>query len=138
MIAQWYVEAGKYNVLPVDGRGQQRFAEPRPLIAVDRTRYIYYPGTQEVPQNAAPRILNRPPHRHRPRRHPRRAAPTACSSPKAASTAGFAFFVQDGQLRYTLQLRRRPALPGSLDGASARRPARPQLRVRTPPANPSR
>ncbi len=60
MIAQWYVEAGKYNVLPVDGRGQQRFAEPRPEIAIDRKQYIYYPGTQEVPVNAAPKILNRP------------------------------------------------------------------------------
>ena len=36
MIAQWYVEAGKYNVLPVDGRGTQRFVEERPQIAVDR------------------------------------------------------------------------------------------------------
>lgn len=60
MIAQWYVEAGKYNVLPVDGRGQQRLAEDRPVIARDRTRYTYYPGTQEVPSSAAPKILNRP------------------------------------------------------------------------------
>ena len=30
LIAQWYVEAGKYNVLPVDGRGQQRFARNAP------------------------------------------------------------------------------------------------------------
>jgi arylsulfatase len=27
MIAQWYVEAGKYNVLPIDGRGSQRVAD---------------------------------------------------------------------------------------------------------------
>jgi len=60
MIAQWYVEAGKYNVLPVDGRGQQRFADERPQIAKERTSYVYYPGTQEVPVNAAARIINRP------------------------------------------------------------------------------
>jgi arylsulfatase A-like enzyme len=60
MIAQWYVEAGKYNVLPVDGRGQQRLAEERPTIAKDRTHYTFYPGTQEVPPNSAPKILNRP------------------------------------------------------------------------------
>ena len=48
MIGQWYVEAGKYNVLPVDGRGVQRFAEERPTIAKDRTSYTYYPGTQSV------------------------------------------------------------------------------------------
>ena len=33
MIATWYVEAGKYNVLPVDSRGTARFADERPKIA---------------------------------------------------------------------------------------------------------
>ncbi len=60
MVAQWYVEAGKYNVLPVDGRGQQRFADERPKIAEDRTSYVFYPGTQEVPVNAAANVMNRP------------------------------------------------------------------------------
>jgi arylsulfatase len=60
MIGQWYVEAGKYNVLPVDGRGVERLAEERPQIAVDRQRYTYYPNTQTIPHNAAARLLNRP------------------------------------------------------------------------------
>ncbi len=60
MIAQWYVEAGKYHVLPVDGRGQQRFADPRPQLTRERTRYVYYPGTQAVPPNQGAVILNRP------------------------------------------------------------------------------
>jgi hypothetical protein len=51
-IGQWYVEAGKYNVLPVDGRGQQRVTEERPVIAADRTCYTFYPGTQEVAASA--------------------------------------------------------------------------------------
>jgi arylsulfatase len=60
MIAQWYVEAGKYNVLPVDGRGTSRFAEPRPQIAAPRTRYTYYPETQPMPSDVAVKVLNRP------------------------------------------------------------------------------
>jgi arylsulfatase len=60
MIALWYNEAGKYNVLPVDSRGVQRIAEERPQSAGPRDRYILYPGTQSVPAAAAPRILNRP------------------------------------------------------------------------------
>jgi arylsulfatase len=60
MIAQWYVEAGKYNVMPVDGRGVQRLAEERPQIAVDRQNYVYYPGTQTIPSNSAADIRNRP------------------------------------------------------------------------------
>ena len=59
MIAQWYVEAGKYNVLPVDGRGVMRLAEPRPTIAVDRESYTYYPNTQPVASSAAAKVLNR-------------------------------------------------------------------------------
>lgn len=60
MIGMWYVEAGKYNVLPIDSRTTLRFAIERPQLAPDRERYIYYPGTQMVPTNAAPRVLNRP------------------------------------------------------------------------------
>lgn len=59
MISQWYIEAGKYNVLPIDSRGVERLAEPRPQIALPRTKYTYYPGTQTVPSNAAVNVLNR-------------------------------------------------------------------------------
>ena len=44
MIGMWYAEAGKYNVLPIDSRGMQRIAEERPQIAVNRSRYVLYPG----------------------------------------------------------------------------------------------
>ena len=60
MIATWYVEAGKYNVLPIDSRGVLRFVDPRPQIAPPRSSYTYYPGTQTVPVNAGPIVLNRP------------------------------------------------------------------------------
>lgn len=60
MIATWYVEAGRYDVLPLDTRGQIRFAAERPQITMNRDRYTYYPATQPVPENAAVRVLNRP------------------------------------------------------------------------------
>ena len=60
MIATWYVEAGKFDVLPIDSRGTLRLAEERPQIAVARTSYTYYPETQMVPANAGPNVLNRP------------------------------------------------------------------------------
>jgi arylsulfatase A-like enzyme len=59
MIGTWYVEAGKYNVMPVDGRGVQRFAEERPQAAAKRTTYVIYPGTQSIPTNAGANVLNR-------------------------------------------------------------------------------
>jgi arylsulfatase len=99
MIAQWYVEAGKYNVLPVDGRGQQRFAEERPQLAANRTSYTYYPGTQEVPVNAAARLLNRP--------HSITAdvelkpGDEGVLLSQGGIDGGFSFFIKDGRLRYT-------------------------------------
>jgi arylsulfatase len=60
MVATWYVEAGKYQVLPVDGRVQMRAAEERPTIAPARTSYTYYPNTQKIPAFAVANILNRP------------------------------------------------------------------------------
>jgi hypothetical protein len=59
MIAAWYVEAGKYNVLPIDSRGTLRFADERPQIAVDRVHYTYYPETQTMPMNSAVSVVNR-------------------------------------------------------------------------------
>jgi arylsulfatase A-like enzyme len=100
MIAQWYVEAGKYNVLPVDGRGQQRLAEERPLIAVARTRYAYYPGTQEVSASAAPRVLNRPHTVAALVEIPEDGAEGVLVS-QGGVDGGFTFFIQGGKLRYT-------------------------------------
>jgi arylsulfatase len=59
MIALWYTEAGKYNVLPLDSRGTLRFADERPELTEDRQTYVYYPHTQLVPENVAAKLLNR-------------------------------------------------------------------------------
>ncbi len=59
MIALWYIEAGKYKVFPIDSRGTLRFADERPQITTARQTYVYFPGTQAVPENVAVKILNR-------------------------------------------------------------------------------
>ena len=99
MIGMWYVEAGKYNVLPIDSRGTLRFADERPEIAVGRDRYVYYPGTQTVPLNAAPRLVNVP---HRVSVHanvPKGGAEGALMS-MGGCDGGFSFYVKDGKLTY--------------------------------------
>ena len=60
MIAQWYVEAGKYHVLPIDGSAAARLMVERPQVAAPRNRYVYRPGTQTVPAWVSPWLLNRP------------------------------------------------------------------------------
>jgi arylsulfatase len=59
MIALWYVEAGKYDVLPIDSRGTMRLIEERPQIARERKLYVYYPHTSVVSNKIAPHTLNR-------------------------------------------------------------------------------
>ena len=99
MIAQWYVEAGKYNVLPVDGRGQQRFTEERPQIAADRSSYTFFPGTQEVPVNAAANIINRPHSITADVDIPDGGAEGVLIS-QGGIDGGYSFYVKDGKLQY--------------------------------------
>lgn len=99
MIATWYVEAGKYNVLPVDGRGVTRFADPRPQIAVARTSYTYYPGTQMVPINAGPNVLNRPHSITADVEIPKGGAEGVLMSAGDVQ-GGYSFYIMNGKLHY--------------------------------------
>ncbi|GAG29491.1 unnamed protein product, partial [marine sediment metagenome] len=99
LISTWYVEAGKHGVLPLDGPNPARFATPRPQIATDLERYIYYPDTQSVPESAAVKVLNRP--------HviaavvdiPKGGAEGVLLS-HGGNSGGYTLFVQDGKLHY--------------------------------------
>jgi arylsulfatase A-like enzyme len=98
MIALWYTEAGRYNVLPLDSRGQMRFADERPQIAEDRDTYTYYPGTQMVPENVAAKVLNRA--------HTITVKVTIADGDQGvlvchgSNVGGYTLFVQDGKLHY--------------------------------------
>ena len=99
MIGMWYAEAGKYNVLPIDSRGVQRLAEPRPQIAVGRKKCVFYPGTQMVPTNAVPSLVNV---RHSVSVHaqvPKGGAEGALLS-MGGCDGGFVLYVKDGKLTY--------------------------------------
>jgi arylsulfatase len=99
LIATWYVEAGKYNVLPVDGRGVTRFADERPQIAADRSSYTFYPGTQSVPFNAGPRFLNRTHSITADVEIPEGGAEGALLS-YGGTDGGYCLYVKDGRLHY--------------------------------------
>jgi hypothetical protein len=97
MVTQWYVEAGKYNVLPVDGRIMQRAMEERPQIAIDRKRYTYYPGTQVVPM--PPSTFNRPHSFTADAEIPAAGAEGVLLS-MGGVDGGYSFYVKDGKLCY--------------------------------------
>jgi arylsulfatase A-like enzyme len=59
---QWWVEASRYNVLPLDWRGVERLNAElmgRPSLTGDREAFTYYPGQVGLVNEAAPRILNK-------------------------------------------------------------------------------
>ena len=99
MIALWYVEAGKYNVLPLDSRGTARFADERPQLTKDRQVYVYYPDTQVVPENVAVKVLNRAHSFTAEVEIPKDGAEgvVVCHGSNAG---GYSLFVKDGKLHY--------------------------------------
>jgi arylsulfatase len=99
MIAQWYVEAGKYNVLPVDGSGAERMMVERPQVAEPRTQYVYRPGTQTQPFWVGPRVLNRPHAITADAEIPASGAEGVLLC-QGSSCGGWSFYVKDGRLCY--------------------------------------
>jgi hypothetical protein len=58
----WWVEAAKYNVLPLDWRASERFnaeAMGRPSLIRGRKSMTYYPGTVGLPDAASPPMINK-------------------------------------------------------------------------------
>jgi arylsulfatase len=99
MIGQWYVEAGKYNVLPIDSRGTLKFAEDRPQISTARTSYTYYPNTQAIPANAAADTFNRSHTITAEVEIPEEGAEGVLLS-HGGNDGGFSFYMQDGKLKF--------------------------------------
>jgi arylsulfatase len=56
----FYVEATKYNVLPLDNSKTERLdAAIRPSLTRGRTRFTYYEGQTRIPEGAAPDVKNK-------------------------------------------------------------------------------
>ena len=99
MIAQWYVEAGKYNVMPIDGRGPIRVMDERPTISVARSSYTYYPGTQPVAVSAGANVMNRPHSITADVQIPEEGVEGVVFS-HGGSDGGYSLYVKDGLLHY--------------------------------------
>ncbi|AKQ68857.1 Arylsulfatase [Myxococcus hansupus] len=59
LIARWYVEAGRYDVLPLVTPSLELFSLERPQLSRERERYVYRPNTSPAPENVAAHVLNR-------------------------------------------------------------------------------
>jgi hypothetical protein len=58
---RWFVEATKYNVLPLDDRAMSRMVDTlgQPTLIKNYSKYTYYPRTAEVPESLAANVKNR-------------------------------------------------------------------------------
>jgi hypothetical protein len=56
----FWVEAAKYNVLPLDNSKLERMnVDNRPSLTRGRTKFTFYPGMTRIPEGTAPSILNK-------------------------------------------------------------------------------
>jgi arylsulfatase A-like enzyme len=99
LIGTWYVEAGKYDVLPIDGSGLARMVAEKPLVAPPRDHYTYRAGTQSTPFFAAPRVLNRPHSITAQVDIPEHGAQGVLLC-QGTAAGGYSLYVKDGKLHY--------------------------------------
>jgi arylsulfatase len=97
MIALWWKEAKKYNVLPLDGTMGQRISTPRPTPAGSRKKYVFYPGSP-VPTLSQPSVYNRS--------HVITADLNISNGAEGvlvasgAHTGGYSLYIKDGKVHY--------------------------------------
>jgi hypothetical protein len=99
LIGTWYVEAGRYDVMPVDGSGLQRMIAEKPQAAAARDSYRFIPGTQSMPFFAGPRVLNRPHSISATVEIPEGGAEGVLLS-QGSAAGGYALYMKDGALHY--------------------------------------
>jgi arylsulfatase A-like enzyme len=57
MVARWWEEAERYDVLPLDDRVLERFLVPKPRPITDRREFVYY-APLRVPSDGMPDVRN--------------------------------------------------------------------------------
>lgn len=98
MIQRWYVEAGKYGVLPLAGVSLQRLLG-RPEPSGSRTQIVFYPDAAPLPFAAAPALVNRPYSLEAEVQIDHEDAEGILFS-QGGRHGGFAFYMQDGRLAH--------------------------------------
>ncbi|QLH26258.1 arylsulfatase [Streptomyces sp. Rer75] len=100
MIARFWVEAGKYDVLPLDDQGfAYRAKIPRPGSPRMRTTFTYYPGMAHLPIAAVPPVMNRA-HRITAQVDRATASDEGVLVSLGSISSGYVLYVKDNRLVY--------------------------------------
>jgi arylsulfatase len=95
----WWIQAARYDVLPLDGRSIIRQNEPRPQMSEPRNTFEYYAGGGEVSSSVAVNVLNRSHSITADVVIPDRGAEGVLLA-HGGRFAGYSFFVKDNRLHY--------------------------------------
>jgi arylsulfatase A-like enzyme len=101
MVSLWWTEAGKYQVLPIDGSIFERSVEERPQLTKERAQYVFYPDLSIVPIGTAPKVYNRPHSIIADVTIPDGGAEGVLLA-QGGIAGGFVLYIKDGKLHYTL------------------------------------
>lgn len=103
LIQQWWREAQQYQVLPLDDRFAQRFAENAERNRAGRSRYTFWRGMGHVPSEVAPDLRSRS---YEITAHVEIAARTdhGVLIAHGDATSGYSLFVRDNRLYHDLNI----------------------------------
>jgi arylsulfatase len=96
----FWIEAAKYNVLPLDDRFIER-ADPslRPSLIAGRTKFTYFPGTRNVPESSSPDVKNKS-HAITVEMNIPNDGANGVLVAAGGTCAGYALFIKDGKPTY--------------------------------------
>jgi arylsulfatase A-like enzyme len=107
MIEDWWVEAARNQVLPLDNRPFSQWSSGRPgsALAAGGSRYVYYPGMAQIPEVSAVNIRGR---RHRVSAEivvpAGQAQPAGTIIAQGSALGGWALYLLPGELLYVHNL----------------------------------
>ena len=103
LVDLWWVEAGRYNVLPLDDRGWERIADPRPRLGI-RSNRVFLPGAAPLFQRAGVDTANRSFVIRADVTIPEAGDTEGVLLAQGSRFGGFSLYVKDGALRFAYQV----------------------------------
>lgn len=103
MVDRWWEEADKYQVLPLDDRFGERFAENAARFHGSRTRYVFEAGMGHLPSDVAPDVRSRS-YRITAEIEPFEPDTEGVLLAHGDATCGYSLFVRDGRLVHDLNI----------------------------------
>jgi arylsulfatase len=104
MVALWWQEAERNQVLPLDNRVLWVLTNPRPHSRRERTSYRYFPGGAQVPEPVAVNVRNRSHAITATVEVPGGVVPNGVLVALGSALGGWSFHLLDGRLRYVHNL----------------------------------